>query len=113
MVISYPGGSAEFQCIHVGRATIVDIQWTINGLPYETLDLRNITVTFLRADGDNSIQGGIFRFKDLPVEYNLSSISCTAVFSMAASQSSLASMLILQGKMLTLLNLHYNLYKMS
>lgn len=90
--ISIPGGDATFICSHTFTSdTITSVQWLINGMSLEILNLNNVV-----TDLTNSI--GTLNFTDLPLEYNKTRIRCTVEFSSGRSSSATeAALLNLQG----------------
>ncbi len=91
MLVSYPGGSARFRC--TSTLDIANIQWLLNGISLESLNLRNVTQSSLQDDL-GMLVGSTLRFADIPVEYNNTIIQCVTTGLFEASEE---SVLLLQG----------------
>ncbi len=91
--VSIPGGSAEFSCVVLVQAGVVNLQWLLNGTLLDDPRLVNATVENL----DNMRHGRLI-FTDLPYELNVTRIRCRAVYSDGEEEDSVDSaLLLLQG----------------
>ena len=95
VVVSYPGGSATFDCISFSTET-VDVHFLVNGSLFDSLTLKNVTQEVL-LNNMGQAQAGILRFEDLPVEYNNTRIQCRAELSIGSFVTSVVYTLLLQG----------------
>ena len=90
--VSTPGGSATFICFSLAPGVaIVSFQWLVNESLVENLNLSNVRTEFTNSSG-------LLIFDDIPVEYNMSRISCMATCIAEGNSVSLQSNLILQGE---------------
>ncbi len=89
--MSVPGGEAIFDCSH--SQTITGVQWLLNDTALQDLNLRNVAAEF-----SDIIQVGVLTFTDLPLEYNKTRISCTAITSSGMMEPSSSDVLqLIQG----------------
>ena len=86
LVISTPGGDARFRCL---SSSAIGVEWLVNGTLLENLNLNNVTTEF--AEGI----GGALLLTNLPVDYNMTRITCKVDES--SSVSNTTSLLLLQG----------------
>jgi hypothetical protein len=90
--VSVPGGEAIFDCSH--SQTITGAQWLLNNTALQDLNLRNVVAEF-----SDIAQVGVLTFTDLPLEYNTTRISCTAITSSGMMISSSSDVpLLIQGQ---------------
>ena len=90
-VISISGGSAEFNCIS-GSIKAVGVEWLVNGTPLENLNLSNVTT----VTTEFAVGFGVLTFTNLPVEYNMTRITCMQMFT-SSTIVNCTSLLLLQG----------------
>ena len=89
--VSYVGGRASYDCF--GGGVIVDVQWLVNGTRVEDLNLGDDVVvefSLAREEGD-------LLFRNIPAEYNETTIQCRANYSSETSSTSGTVTLLLQG----------------
>ena len=86
--VSTPGGDAIFSCL---SSSAVGVEWLVNGTLLETTvtSVFNVTTEFLERIG------GELTFTHLPVEYNMTRITCKVNESSSVTNST--SLLLLQG----------------
>ena len=96
VIVSYPGGPAEVECISFSIET-VDTDFIVNGSFLDSITLKNVIVENI-VNSLGQSRGGIIRFADLPVEYNNTSIQCRAELSMGLHETApRPAVLLLQG----------------
>ena len=89
--VSYPGGRAAYSCARGG--VIVGVQWLVNGTRVEDLNLGDdVVVEFSRAREEGNLV-----FRNIPAEYNETTIQCRANYSSGNSSTSNTITLLLQG----------------
>ncbi len=96
MFVSYPGGSARFRCTSASLPDIANVQWLLNGISLESLNLRNVTQGSLRDDLGVLVVSTL-RFADIPVEYNYTIIQCSVEYTTGSFLASEEAVLLLQG----------------
>ena len=86
--ISTPGGDAIFLCL---SSSAVGVEWLVNGTLLETTvtPVFNVTTEFVERIGGQLI------LTNLPVEYNMTRITCKINESSSVTNST--SLLLLQG----------------
>ena len=89
-VIATQGGSIRFNCLSPGA---VGVEWLVNGTSLENLNLNNVTAEF--AEGI----GGVLTLTNLPVEYNMTRITC--ILTGTSQVVNTTFILLLQGTRLT------------
>ena len=89
--MSYAGGRASYACF--GGGTIVGVQWLVNGTRVEDLNLGDdVVVEFSLAREEGNLL-----FRNIPAEYNETTIQCGANYSSGNSSTSDNVTLLLQG----------------
>ena len=88
--VSTPGGEADCVCQPRGGGRITSLQWLVNETLVETLQLNDATTTF---------QFGIGRltFRNIPLCYNGTKITCTCAAIVNSVNVTQHSTLYLQG----------------
>ena len=86
-----PGINVSFFCISLVPHSVVSMEWFINGTSSNDQVIPNTLEAF------NVAVGGSFQFFLVPVEYNETMISCTALHDDGTEYSSGTSYLLLQG----------------
>ena len=82
-----PGGSITFTCSFPGRVPVIStVAWTIDDEPYQN------GTDFHEATGT-----GTLTLMDIPVEYNMSTIQCTAETESANESSNIAELFLIEG----------------
>ena len=95
--VSYPGGNTRFDCNSFAQRVISDVQWLLNGLPFNNLTYTNVTTDFAR-NSQGVVRGSALFFDDIPVEYNMTTIACTIHYTTGPPvNSSMNTVLLLQG----------------
>ena len=85
---SYPGGRAAYSCFGG-----VGVQWLVNGTGVEDLNLGDdVVVEFSEAREEGNLL-----FRNIPPEYNETTIQCRANYSSGTSSTSDTVTLLLQG----------------
>ncbi len=84
--MSVQGGVARFICSD-DAITVTGVQWLLNGTALQDLNLSNVNARF-------SLQTGYLAFTNLPLEYNMTCIVCTANTSSGVMKSSNVSLLV-------------------
>lgn len=97
--VTTPGGAAFFNCLSLSGCDdrILDIQWLVNGILLENTNLTNVntTLVFLSNCG---VRVGILSFTNIPLEYNVTSISCRAELNSGRNITARTVVLLLQGE---------------
>ena len=88
--------STSFTClspIGPNEGGIASIQWLINGMLLEDLDLNNVNSTFVGGAGGF----GTLRFSRVRLDQNSTFVSCIVYFMSGRVETSSDSLLLLQG----------------
>ena len=83
-----PNRSAVFRCFP-NLGTITEVQWLLNNLPLEDLNLTDVTAVL------DSTFGGVITFTN-PTGYNVTIITCRAELQ-SGEQGSATALLLVQG----------------
>ena len=86
--VAVAGGTATFQCLSVHN-NIAGVQWLVNGS--QNYNLANVTEAILGAVG-------FLTFANIPVEYNMTTLSCEIILSSSRRETAQeTSRLLVQG----------------
>ena len=69
------GGNVTFTCVLPPVAGITGINWLVNGCSLVDLNLTNVQDVFVMRNG---IGSGVLRFRNVPVEYSETRVTCVA-----------------------------------
>ena len=88
------GGGAVFNCFSSSNDNLDTITWSINGTVLSVIELfANVSTTF-----SESTRSGSLIIRNLPMDFNVTRIQCTATFiSSAVAVSSSVAVLLIQG----------------
>ena len=91
--VSTPDGRVTFICQALPEGTITHLQWLMNGSSLEDLNLDNVTARFTECIG------GILTFRNVPMEYNSTRITCAATITVNSTSRNVTrdSLLLVQG----------------
>ena len=91
--VSTPGGRVTFICQPLPEVRITHMQWLMNGSSLEDLNLNNVTARFTESIG------GILTFRNVPMEYNSTRITCVAAITVSFTSRNVTrdSLLLVQG----------------
>ena len=97
--MSVPGNSVAYTCLTASGEEIVSVQWFINGSLYDE-SCPNINASFV-----SELNLGILEFINLPVIFNMTTISCAATFSSQRTiNARRESLLVIQGAYVTIID---------
>ena len=95
--VSTIGGTATFTC-SVSDGPITGVQWLVNGSELEDLNLPMANVEAVFETHETGSGHGILRFRNVPVEYNETRVTCIAItVAMGMIRATDSSLLLEQG----------------
>ena len=72
VVVGVEGSRATIRCSE-SPLRLPSVQWLVNGSTLEDLNLRNVSVVL-----DPDLQASFLDFTELPLEYNMTRVNCSA-----------------------------------
>ena len=89
-MVFIPGDRATFRCSE--SPVLPGVQWLVNGTALENLNLSNVTSEF-----SNEFRSGFLTFHYVPLEYNMTTISCRANTTSEMMVSTNVWLMLIQG----------------